>query len=76
MQKEDPTVTLDIFITGNANIKFGQRKAISSIGSIWVQIEMEEVIFHVLKAPILFLLCFTDINKLNVYYNNITNELI
>jgi hypothetical protein len=33
------------------------------------------IIFHVLKAPTPFLICFRNMNRLKVYFNNTINEI-
>jgi len=37
---------------------------------------VDSVEFHVVKADTPFLLCLTDMNSLEVYYNNLENVLI
>ena len=50
--------------------------AISFMRSIKISTLVKTVEFHVIKTNILFLLCLTDINRLNIYYNNIQNVLV
>jgi hypothetical protein len=39
------------------------------------QNHLATITFHVLKAPTLFLICFRNINRLKVYFNNIINKI-
>jgi hypothetical protein len=57
------------------NIQFSIRSAIS-IRLVKVKTLIGPVNFHVIKADTPFLLCLIDINKLQVYYNNIIDALI
>lgn len=57
------------------NIQFG----ISStffIRSLLLDTPIGTIKFYVIEANTLFLLCFEDMNKLNVYFNNLKNILI
>ena len=51
-------------------------KSISFIKFIIVTIFIDQVKFHVVKIDTFFLLCLTDFDRLNVYYNNINDILI
>jgi hypothetical protein len=57
------------------NIQFGIGLAVL-IRSIIIKTLISLVDFYIIKANTPFLLCLTDIDKLQVYYNNITNTLI
>ena len=48
----------------------------SSIGSIIVTTPIGQVEFHIMLARTLFLLSLADMDKLGVYFNNITNCLV
>jgi len=61
--------------TGAINIQFGISST-ASIRSITVKTPISLVNFHIVKADTPFLLCLADIDRLQVYYNNITNTLI
>ena len=50
--------------------------ATSFMRSIKINTLVKTVEFHVVKTNIFFLLCLTNINRLNIYYNNIQNVLI
>ena len=47
-----------------------------SIGSILVEILVGQVIFYIMPSKTPFLLSLADINKLGVYYNNISDFII
>jgi hypothetical protein len=72
-------------ITDNIDIDTSQIKAINIqfgigsttlIGSVIVKTLISPVDFHVVKADTPFLLCLADIDRLRVYYNNVTDTLI
>ena len=60
---------------GAVNVQFGIGSA-ASIGSVIIKTLIGPVDFYVIKADTPFLLCLTDIDKLRVYYNNVTDTLI
>jgi hypothetical protein len=66
---------IDTIQIGAVNVQFGIGSAVS-IGSVIVKTLIGLVDFHVIKADTPFLLCLMDINRLQVYYNNVTNTLI
>ena len=51
-------------------------KSISFIEFIIITIFIDQIKFHVVKIDTFFLLCLVDLNRLNVYYNNINDILI
>ena len=61
--------------TGAVNVQFGIG-LIALIGSVTVKTLIGLVDFHVVKADTPFLLRLTDIDRLQVYYNNIMDTLI
>jgi hypothetical protein len=48
----------------------------SSIGSTLVTTPIGQVEFYIILIKTLFLLSLADIDKLRVYFNNLTNSLI
>ncbi|CAE7020717.1 hypothetical protein PTTW11_03123 [Pyrenophora teres f. teres] len=76
LTREDPTVKLDTSTAGKALIKFRKGEAIASIGTVQVSTEIRKINFEVLEAPTPFLLCLTDMDRLKVYFNNTTDELV
>ena len=66
---------IDTTQIGAVNVQFGIGSA-ASIGSVIVKTPIGPVDFHVVKADTPFLLCLIDIDKLQVYYNNVIDALI
>jgi hypothetical protein len=58
-----------------ARVKFGNGESVELIGFIDVKTLIGIIIFHVLEAPTLFLICLRNMNRLKVYFNNTTNEI-
>jgi hypothetical protein len=67
---------IDISTVGKASIKFGKGSVTASISTAQVSTEIRNIDFKVLEVPTLFLLCLADIDRLNVYFNNTTDELV
>jgi hypothetical protein len=61
--------------TGAINIQFGISST-ASIKSVKVKTLIGLVNFHIVKADTPFLLCLMDMDRLQVYYNNIIDTLI
>ncbi|EDU48780.1 conserved hypothetical protein [Pyrenophora tritici-repentis Pt-1C-BFP] len=70
------TVKIDTSTAGKASIKFGKGEATASIGTVQVSTEIGKINFEVLEAPTPFLLCLADMDRLKVYFNNTTDELV
>ena len=51
-------------------------KSISFINSIIITISIDQIKFHVVRVDTFFLLCLVNLDRLNVYYNNINDILI
>ncbi len=49
---------------------------IKSTDSIKLEISLETIIFHIVEINISFLLSLVDLDRLEIYFNNLTNELI
>jgi Reverse transcriptase (RNA-dependent DNA polymerase) len=60
---------------GAVNVQFGIGSA-TSIGSVIVDMPIGQVEFHIVEADTPFLLCLKDMDRLGVYFNNLTNQLI
>jgi hypothetical protein len=71
----DSFVDLDFSIAEAVNVQFDIESA-SSMRSLIIDILFEIVKFHMIKTNTLFLLSLIDINRLNVYFNNVINSLI
>ena len=63
---------IDTIQTGAINVQFG----IGLTALVKVKTPISPVNFHIVKADTPFLLCLTDIDRLQVYYNNVTDTLI
>jgi len=61
--------------TGVINVQFSIGLT-ALIGSVTVKTPIGLVDFHIVKADTLFLLCFVDMDRLQVYYNNVIDTLI
>ena len=48
----------------------------TSIDSIDLKISIETIIFHIIQVNTSFLLCLIDFDKTEIYFNNLTNQLI
>jgi hypothetical protein len=50
--------------------------SISIMSTIELNISLEQLIFHIVEINTSFLLCLVDLNRLEMYFNNLTNELM
>src|SRR6266568_5480510 len=66
---------IDIMQTGAVNVQFGIGLT-ALIRSVAVKTLIGLVNFYIVKADTPFLLCLVDIDRLQVYYNNIIDTLI
>ncbi len=73
--KIDSFIDLNHIRTETVNVQFDIESA-SSIKSLTIDISFEIVKFHVIKTDTSFLLSLADMNRLKVYFNNVTNSLI
>jgi hypothetical protein len=73
--KIDFIIDLNPFRAEAVNVQFDIESA-SSIESLIIDISFEVVKFHVIKTDTSFLLSLADMNRLKVYFNNVTNSLI
>ena len=76
LQREDPSVQMDESTAGQASIRFGKGSTTTSIGTVTIETPIGTTKFHVLDTPTPFLLCLADMDRLGVYFNNTTDELI
>ena len=75
LQRTNEDVTLDETTKGRVTVQFGIGST-SSIGSTKVITPIGEVEFHVMLAKTPFLLSLADMDKLGVYFNNLTNRIV
>ena len=66
---------INIMQTGAINVQFGISST-TLIRSVVVKTPIGLVNFYIVKADTPFLLCLADMDRLQMYYNNITNTLI
>jgi hypothetical protein len=72
LQRSNPAMELELDTStkGQVTVQFGIGST-SSIGTANVHTPIGEVQFHIVDANTPFLLCLADMDKLQVYYNNI-----
>ncbi|KAF1970758.1 hypothetical protein BU23DRAFT_581893 [Bimuria novae-zelandiae CBS 107.79] len=75
-EERKAALTIDMSTAGKASIKFGKGSVIASVGTAQVLMEIGKIDFEVLEAPTPFLLCLADMDRLDVYFNNTTDELV
>ena len=75
LQQLDISVQLNKNIAGSANFMFGIGNA-TSIRSVNLDTLLGPIMFYIVLINTLFLLYLTDIDKLEIFFNNITNEVI
>ena len=68
-------VDIDTMQTGAINVQFGIGLTVL-IGSVKVKTPIGLVDFYVVKVDTLFLLCLADMDRLQVYYNNVMDIFI
>lgn len=69
------SIQVNTIKAGAVNIEFGIGST-SSIQSLLLDTSIRIIEFHVVEVDISSLICFEDIDKLNVYFNNLENILI
>jgi hypothetical protein len=70
LQQSNPAVELDTSTKGQVIVQF-RIGSTSSIGTTSVHTPIGEVQFHIVDANTPFLLYLVDMDKLQVYYNNV-----
>ena len=71
----DDNMDINTTQTRAINVQFGIDST-ALIKSVTVKTPIGLVNFYIIKADIPFLLCLADIDRLQVYYNNVTDTLI
>ena len=61
---------------GEANIRFGDGTPLESLGTMTVNTPFGPVDFHVMESDTPFLMSLKDMDRLGVYLNNTTNQLV
>ncbi|KAM4056999.1 polyprotein [Hirsutella rhossiliensis] len=75
-QREDHCATLDTTRAGQAGISFGDGPRIVSVGATAIRTAFGPVDFHVLPTKTPFLLSLADMDRLGLFFNNQTNEVV
>ena len=75
LQRVDSTIKMDNSTAGSADFTFGIGST-ASLGHINLDTPIGPVIFHIVSVNTPFLLCLADMDKLGVFFNNVTNELV
>lgn len=60
---------------GAVKVQFGIGST-KSIGSVIIDMPIGQAEFHIVEADTPFLLCLKDMDRLGVYFNNLTNQLM
>jgi hypothetical protein len=74
LQRLNDSIQLDKSIV-ESKIQF-DIDSISIMSTIELNTSLKQLIFHIVKINTSFLLCLVDLNRLEVYFNNLTNELM
>jgi hypothetical protein len=70
LQKLDPIILINTFVTRNHKICFGKGEIVF-IGIIQVSTPLGNIMFHVFLTNTLFLYCLQDIDRIKVKLDNI-----
>jgi hypothetical protein len=76
LKKRFPESTIDTFTAGRYKVKFEDNHEISSLGTIGVKTPFGTIHFEIMPTNTPFLLCLADMDRHNVYLNNINNTLV
>ena len=75
LQSTDKDLQMDESTKGSVHVRFGIGTA-SSLGSISMKTPIGTVQFHIFPSETPFLLCLADMDRLGVYFNNVSNTLV
>jgi hypothetical protein len=75
LRRTDDNVKLNETTKGQVTVQFGIGST-SSIGSTIVETPIGQVEFHIIMAKTPFLLSLADMDKLGVYFNNLSNVMV
>jgi hypothetical protein len=76
LQRKLPYVTINTATAGNHKVRFGDGPEKSFLGTANVQTPFGTINFAIMPINTLFLLCLANMNRHNVYYNNVDNMLM
>jgi hypothetical protein len=74
LQRLNDSIQLNKSIV-ESKIQFGI-DSISIMGTIELNISLRQLVFHIVGVNTSFLLCLVDLDRLEVYFNNLINELM
>ncbi len=74
LQRLNDSIQLDKSIV-ESKIQF-DIDSISIMSTIKLNTSLKQLIFHIVEVNTPFLLCLVDLDRLDVYFNNLTNELM
>ena len=75
LQKFDNTIKFDTSTAGSINFIFGMGST-ESIESINLNTSIGLITFHIVQINTSFFLCLADLDRVNVYFNNVSNRVI
>ena len=75
LQQINDSIKIDCSTAGSANFTFDIENT-ASLDHINFDTSIKSIIFHIMFVNTLFLLCLIDMNKLDVFFNNVINKLI
>ena len=75
LQRFDNTIRFDINIVESTNFIFDMSST-RSIKLIKLNTLIELVLFHIMQINIPFFFCLVDLDRANVYFNNVNNRVI
>ena len=75
LQQINDSIKIDCSTAGSANFTF-DIESTASLDHINLDTSIKSIIFHIMFVNTFFLLCLADMNKLDVFFNNVINELI
>ncbi|OHW96520.1 hypothetical protein CSPAE12_04833 [Colletotrichum incanum] len=68
-----PLIKINTLKVGRANICFSNRERILLSSTIIVLTPFRPINFYVVPINTLFLLCLTNIDRIGIFFNNLTN---
>jgi hypothetical protein len=75
LQLKFPDVIMNSFIAGH-KVKFGNNPESTFLGTVAVETPFRTIYFAVMLTNTSFLLCLANMNRCDVYFNNINNTLV
>lgn len=76
LRQHQTELKMDTTQAGRARVGFGPGKELLSLGAVTIHTVIGAIVFHIVDVPTPFLLCLDDMNRLGVYLDNISLELV